>query len=290
MSRIRKGEMPITKFMDEEDAINVSLISYPDPETAKKVIVDFVYGYKDGRIHEKLSKEEIDSAIEELKNEGTLPKAFEAIGNFVFLVENISLTITHCLVRHRFFSIIQKSTAVEDLRDESFVMPKSFGRDKDFYKRVKKWYLQGKDLYVEAVDKHGISVQNARLLLPKNNSNHMLISANLMAIKNAYAQRTCTAEEPIQNNIIFHKMRDLIVEKFPYLDGVFVSADDTGACLHCKTGKHSNIVFKRDERHMKCIPEGVEVHDDLLHDETRDYMNRGKHLNTEIYEGDDKVV
>jgi len=206
-------------------------------------------------------------------------------GKFVFCVKNISLTITHMLVRHRFFSILQKSTAVNDLRDENFVMPRSFNKDPKFYKKVKDWYLQGKELFCEAVDKQNISVQNARLFIPKNNCNHMFIGCDLKSFREAYGQRADTCEEPIQSNLIFEKMKELIVEKFPYFESYIKSNCDTGRCLHCGTGKHSNIVFKRDEKHkVKNDKYDSDIMDDTLHDMTRDEMNEGPEIKEEIIE------
>jgi len=286
MSRIRKDEEPTTTFIDEQDAIEVELIAWPDPNVYMSAIVDVVKGYdKTGQCKE-MSESQRNDAIQELISGGTLPKGLEMLGNFVFCIKNISLTVTHCIVRHRYFSIIQRSTAVEDLRDEKFVMPRSFAKDKAFYGRVKKWYLQGKDLYCEAVDKQDISVQNARLLIPKNNCNHMYIGCNLMALREAYGQRVDTAEEPVQNNIIFHKMKDLVIEKFPHLKSYFVSHCEVGRCLHTKLGKNSNVVFKRDEQHLKFLPQDYVLDDDLLHDKTRDEMNFGPEIITEFYIGE----
>jgi len=285
MSRIKTNEAPISIFKDEESSIKVSLISHPDIESSKRMIVNVCYGYDKPNVYDTLSKKQKQEAIDEVIAGGTLPKAMEMLGKFVFLVENISLTITHCIVRHRFFTILQSSTAVNDLRDEQFVMPRCFNRDSKFYEEVKQWYLKGKDLYCKAVDEQGISVQNARLLIPKNNCNHLFLGCDLKAFMESYGQRTCTNEEPIQTNIIFKKMADLIVEKFPYLANKFKSHCEIGRCLHTKQGRHSNVVFKRDELHKKLLPKDYLENnpDDLLHNQTRDEMNDGPEIEEEIY-------
>ena len=154
MSRILHGKKSKTKFVDEEKAIEVKLISHPSIEDTEKMIVNIAYGYNTPEIYDTLQDFEKKEAIEDVINSGTLPKALEMTGKFIFLVKNISLTITHCIVRHRLFTILQRSTAVEDLRNENFVMPKSFARDKEFYEKIKKWYIQGKELFCEGVDEH----------------------------------------------------------------------------------------------------------------------------------------
>jgi len=283
MSRIKFGDKPTTTFKDEESSIKVSLISYPDIESSRKMIINVCYGYDKPDIYDSLNEKQRQKAIEEVLAGGTLPKAMEMLGKFVFLVENISLTITHCIVRHRFFTILQSSTAVNDMRNCDFVMPRSFARDKKFYKEIKDWYSEGKKLFCKGVDKHGLSVQNARLLLPKNNCNHIFLGFDLKAFIEAYGQRTCTNEEPIQTNIIFDKMAEQIIEKFPFLKGKFKSHCETGRCLHTKPGEHSNVVFKRDDLHKKFLPAGYldKNPDNLLHDDTRDFMNFGLEIKEE---------
>jgi len=278
-----------TTFIDEEDAIKVTMISYPDIESSKRMIVNVCYGYENPNVYYSLTNKERDKAIEEVIAGGTLPKALEMLGKFVFLIENISLTVTHCIVRHRFFTILQSSTAVKDLRNENFVMPRSFARNEKYYTEIKDWYNKGKQLYCEGVDTHGLSVQNARLLIPKNNCNHMFIGFDVKAFMEAYSQRTCTQEEPIQNNIIFKEMARQIIEKFPYLKDCFKSGCSTGKCLHSKQGKHANVVFKRDKLHQKFLPKGYlkKYPDKLLHNNTRDEMNMGPKIKTEKYIGNE---
>jgi thymidylate synthase ThyX len=276
-----------TTFLDEENSIEVELLSWPDEKLTEKMLVDVIYGYKQTDTYDKLSKEDKASAIQDLVNEGALPKAFEMLGNFVFCIKNISLTVTHCIVRHRFFTIMQSSTVVKDLRNENFLIPRSFTRNSDFYERVKQWHLDGKELFCEAVDKHNISVQNARILIPKDNCNHMYVACSLTALRQAYGQRTCTQEEPVQNNIVFKKMRDLVVEKFSYLEKYFENDCESGRCLHCKFTKHSNVVFARNELHLRNKPKDFK--DDTLHRFTRDEMNKGNKVKRESYIGFDKT-
>lgn len=291
MSRILNGEIPRTRFIDEEKSIIVKLISHPDIKQTERMIVNTCYGYKDPDIYDKLSDKEKQDAINEVISGGTLPKSLELTGNFVFMINNISLTITHCIVRHRLFTILQRSTAVDDLRNEDFVMPKSFARNKEYYEKIKQWYLQGKELFIEGVEKHNISLQNARLLIPKNNCNHMFVGFDIKAFSEAYGQRMCTAEEPIQLNIIFSKMKEEIVNLFPYFETYLKTHDETGRCLHTKPGKHANIVFSRDKIHRKFLPKSYDPdkEDDLLHNNTRDEMNAGEYIKTEKYVGYEKI-
>ncbi|MAG47093.1 hypothetical protein CL617_00680 [archaeon] len=290
MSRIKYGEKPKTKFLDEEQSVKIKLISHPDVKQTEKLLVNTCYGHANPDIYDSLSEEEKSSAIKEVIAGGTLPKGLEMTGKFVFLVENISLTITHCLVRHRFFSILQRSTAVEDIRHENYVMPKSFGRNKEYYEKVKNWYLQGKELFVEGVEEQGLSLQNARLLIPKNNCNHIFMGFDIKAFNEAFGQRMCSCEEPIQHNIMFEEMKNEILKLFPFFKPYFKSHCEIGRCLHTKPGTQSNIVFKRDELHRKFLPDTYDPdkEDNLLHDQTRDEMNAGEYLEVEEYIGKEK--
>ncbi len=290
MRGLQKGAKPETTFMDEESSIKVKLISYPDVESTKRMLVNVCYGHGSPDVYDTLTEEEKEKAILEVIEGGTLPKALEMTGKFVFLVENISLTITHCLVRHRLVTVLQRSTAVDDLRFENFLMPRSFARNPEFYEKAKQWYLDGKKLFCEAVDNQGISVQNARLFIPKNNCNHMFMGFDIKAFSEAYGQRMDTQEEPIQNNIVFKKMAEEILKLFPYFKPYFKSHCEVGKCLHCKPGKHSNIVFKRDALHRSFLPAGhLEKNpDETLHDKTRDEMNAGPIIADTKYIGDEK--
>jgi thymidylate synthase ThyX len=291
MSRIPYGETPKTKFLDEIDAVEVQLLDFPSLDRIKKVLVDVVYGFEETGTYDKLSEEDREKYIQDLLKEGALPKGMEMM-NFTILIKNISLTTTHMWVRHRFFSIIQRSTATNCLRKESFVMPRSFGRNKEFYEEIKQWYLAGKALYCKAVDEMGCSVQDARVLIPKNNCNHMYIHTNLLALKDALGKRMDTAEETIVNNIICKKIINLLVDKFPILNGFFKADCETGRCLHSKPGKFSNVCFKRDELHQKFLPTDYLINnpDNLLHDFTRDEMNKGDPIKTETYQGKSKQI
>jgi len=294
MGTILKHQKSHTRFIDEINNIKVTLLSYPDVEMTKRVIIDVCHGYDKPDIYDRLCDTERGEALNTVMKEGTLPKALEMIGKFVFLIENISLTSTHCLVRHRFFTILQRSTGVDDLRNEPFVMPRSFNKDKVFYDKVKKWYLDGKDLFCEALDNQDISIQNARLFLPKNNCNHMFIGCDLKSFKEAYGQRVDTCEEIIQNNIIFTKMKDLILEKFPYFKDYFKSDCEIGKCLHCRPGKHANVVFKRDKLHSdfskKYDPSYDVDNEKTLHNKTRDELNEGVEIVDEEYENHEKNI
>jgi len=291
MSRILKREIPKTMFLDEENNIKVTMMSCPDPVQAKRMFVNTCYGHSNPNSFDNMSELAQENALNTVVSEGTLPKGLEMLGKFVFLIENISLTITHCLVRHRFFTILQRSTAVDDLRHENFVMPRAFARDEEFYTKVKRWYWLGKQLFCDAVDNKEISVQNARLFIPKNNCNHMFIGCDLKSLREAYGQRACTCEEPIQCNIIFNKMKDLVCEKFHYLKDYFVSNCESGRCLHSKSGSECNIVFKRNELHKKFLPSDYDPDksDRVLHDKTRDEMNKGPEIETEFFIGPSKV-
>jgi hypothetical protein len=110
-----------------------------------------------------------------------------------------------------------------------------------------------------------------------------------LAFKNAYSRRSCIQEEPTVSTVVFEKIKALIVDKFPYLEGVFISGCSVGACLHSKIGKHANIVFKRNELHRKFLPKDYDLSkEDTLHDKTRNEMNEGPEITSEKYIGFEK--
>jgi hypothetical protein len=91
------------------------------------------------------------------------------------------------------------------------------------------------------------------------------VTVALPTLLSIYGKRTDSQEEHPEMNQVAFQMRDLVVEKFPYMTGYFVSFDDNGRCLHLKRGYAANCIFKRDEKHS--IPDDSGSW--TLHDKTK---------------------
>jgi thymidylate synthase ThyX len=288
--KIKKNEIPITKFIDNLNAVKVTLIDWPDEERLKKVFVNMSTGSWYPNYFERADKEEVNEEIHDLLSGKMLGQGLEA-AQFTFLVEGVSLHGTHAIVRNRIgISYLQQSTAVKDYRHSDVLVPRAFTRHLALLEKYKKWVLDGKKLYAELLDTNDIAITDARMALPKTIPAWIYISCNLMTLLSIYAKRSDTQEEYPELNEMVKQMKILVVDKFPYLSTFFVSNCEKGTCLHCKQGLKANCIFKRDEIHSKFLPK--EYNDVFtMHEKTKkELMLDANEYISETYIGDKKYI
>jgi len=264
---IKQGEDPYTCFKDHMESITVELIDWPDPERLKKVFVNMANAswYRD--FTNDATPEEVDESIAKLFSGEVLGQGLEH-AKFCFVVDGLTLHGTHSLVRNRIgIAYMQRSLAVSDLRHEDILVPRAFTKDADVLQRYIDWCLTGKQLYADMMDSGEFAQGDARMCLPKTIPSWCYCTATLPTIMSIYSKRSDTQEEHPEMNVMVALLRDLIVEKFPYMEKYFVSACDAGTCLHCKPGYEANCIYKRDAKHQVEGPENW-----TMHDKTRDEL------------------
>lgn len=262
---IKKGEIPVTNFKDNMSSIKVELLDWPDEARLKKVLVNFATGswYADAHSTIGDSQEEIDA----LENGSMLPQGLEH-PQFAFRVENLSLHGTHALVRSRIgIAYLQQSHAVKDQRHDDVLVPRAFTKHNDLLLKYMMWVQIGKQLYADMLDTGDIAITDARFCLPKTMPSWINVTVSLATLLNIYAKRSDTQEEHPEMNIMAEQMKQLVVEKFPWMSSYFKSNCDTGKCMHNRPGYKSNCIFKRDEKHQ--LSEGVIEDGWTLHDKTK---------------------
>jgi len=246
---IRYGKKPETKFIDNMNAVKVRLIDWPDPDRLITVLVNMAKAswYEDFSVD--ADKGDIEKTVEKLLSGEVLAQGLEH-ATFCFLVSGLSLHGTHMLVRNRVgIRYMQRSTAVCDFRDEPVLVPRAFTRHPSMLERYKEWARQGKQLYADLLDTGDIAASDARMCLPKSMPQWCYVSCCLTTLLSIYGKRSDTQEEPPEMNIMVEQMKDLVVEKFPYMRKYFVRFCDVGKCLHNRPGYEANSVFARDDRH-----------------------------------------
>lgn len=263
---IKVGKPIKTKFIDKLDAVKVELIDYPDEERIKRVLVNFSEASWFEDFFAQASEEDKNASIQDLLAGNMLNQGLEAC-QFSFRVSGIDLHDSHAVVRNRIgVCYLQQSSAVRPFTDSDILVPRSFGKNKEFLKRYKLWVYRGKRLYQDMLESGDISITDARLCLPKTTPVWIYISCNLATLLAIYAKRSDTQEEYIALNEMVKQMRDLVVAKFPYMRDYFKSSCDKGTCLHNKPGYKCNCIFKRDEKHQ--LAKGVQDNW-TLHDKTK---------------------
>lgn len=282
---IQKNKIPKTRFVDKLNAVKVVMLDYPDPERAKKVLVNFSEGSWFENFYEQATEEQKNDAVHDLLSGAMLGQGLEAL-QFTFLVSGLDLQDSHAIVRNRIgVSFLQQSQAVQPFTDSDILVPRAFTKHDDLLQRYKRWCYLGKQLYQDMLETEDISITDARLAMPKTVPVWINVSCNLMTLLQIYSKRADSQEEYVALNIVVEKMKELVVEKFPYMKGYFVSSCDKKTCLHCKPSYKCNCIFKRDNKHL------VEKENWTLHSKTKyELMLNCKEYETEYYNGATKVT
>lgn len=284
--KLKHGEVPYTRFIDNQNAVEVQLIDYPEDTRLKRLVVDMASSSWVPNISAKLSEEEINTEFHDILKGNSLGQAMEAM-EFTFLVKGLSIHGTHALVRNRIgIAYMQMSQAVRDLRHDDILVPRAFGKYPELLAKYKELCLMSKELYSELIDTENISVADARLCLPRSIPNHIYFTCNFLTLQSIYAKRSDTAEEAVELNIMCKQIKKLIVEKFPYLEQYLISSCEKGTCFHQKKGFKANCIYKRDKLHH--IPNYEDEF--TLHDKTKEELSDGPEINTELYTGKDLLL
>lgn len=278
---IKSGEIPKTKFVDNISAVRVELVDWPDEERLKRVFVNMSQASWFEDFYSEASDEDRQEVIEDLFSGKILGQGMEH-PQFAFKISGLSLHGTHALVRNRIgIAYLQQSQAVKDFRHSDVLVPRAFTKHLDLLKRYEEWVQIGKQLYADMLDSGDIANTDARFCLPKTIPSWIYVTVSLPTLLAIYGKRTDSQEEHPEMNTMAHQMRDLVVDKFPYMRGYFVSYDDNGRCLHLKKGYAANCIFRRDEKHE------IEGYFDewTLHNKTKQELM----LDCEKFEGSEYV-
>ena len=277
-----------TKFISTPESVKVQLLDWPDPERLKKVFVNFSEGSWFQDFYSQAEPSELEQPVKDLFEGKMLGQALEH-PTFYFLVSGLTLNDSHAVVRSRVgICYIQQSGAVRPQTDDDILVPKAFTKHPELLEQYKLWVFRGKKLYQNLLETGDIAITDARMALPRTVPVWIHISVNLNTLLGIYRKRSDTNEEyPGLNSMVF-QMRDLILEKFPYMKNYFVCGCDNKSCMHCRESYKANCIFKRDEKHQ--LPKGV-PDNWTLHDKTKkELMLDCKPFETEYYIGPKKVT
>lgn len=138
-----------------------------------------------------------------------------------FLVEDVSRSLTHQLVRHRIASYSQLSQryAKVDTSRKWFVIPNSISNEIDSTSNIWEEYLDLMDNISNLYNKmlaNKIPGEDARYILPSACFTSIIISMNARSFAEACVKRTCNkAQWEIRE--MFIKMRALIEYVYPHI-------------------------------------------------------------------------
>ena len=151
---------------------------------------------------------------------------------FTFLVEDVSRTLTHQLIRHRLASYSQKSQRYCKLNPECtdwYIIPKSIQENTQLKKEYEKLMLDIKHKYFGFI-KAGIPKEDIRYILPNATTTDIIITINARAFIEASTKRLCNrAQWEIRH--LFHTMKELIKDDYPTIYSLCVPLCKKTGCI-----------------------------------------------------------
>jgi hypothetical protein len=285
--RIKKGELPRTRFVDYNNTLQVTMEDFPDESRMLRKFVDndmtpFFRDYASTLSEEEIRKEAIESFSGNKFNNSAMESTW-----FSFTVYGLDSHNIQAALRRRLGIVYcQQSGAVCDYRHADVMIPRSFAKFPDLLERYKQLALDSKQLYADLLDTGDISIADARLVTVKTSSPIWLkMHMNLLTLIDIMKKRQCSQEESINLNEMCRQIKQLVINKFPYFEVLFKSDCDMGRCFHQQKGFKSNCIYKRDKLHS------IEGYEDkfTLHNKTKDELSAGPTIIEEEYIGDKRI-
>lgn len=200
-------------------------------------------------ILEKMSEEDINKFLDRLTSLGHYSPFEHA--SFTFVIEGISRTCSHQIVRHRIASYSQQSQRYVDLQDTiKIIVPKEIENDGKIKEQYINSIMQDYDAYVDITAglankyiKSGMkesmakkkALEDARFALPNACETKMVMTMNARSLMNFFEKRCCNrAQWEIKE--VADQMLDLVLEVAPHL---FAKAGAKCAFGICPEGKMS---------------------------------------------------
>lgn len=170
----------------------------------------------------------------------TIKSSWEFV-DFTFEIEGVTRAFTHQLVRTRTGSYAQQSMRAADFSAADIVMP---GKDNTLASLII-WVgaaNRAQMAYTDMVT-HGMSLQDARGILPINVSNNIIAKFNLRTLHEMAKVRLCTRTQG-EYQEVFRAMRQAVIDLYPWTsDFLDVHCVATGTCAFPRYGKTSCPVY-----------------------------------------------
>jgi thymidylate synthase (FAD) len=210
---VHTGEPPITQHLNALDALHVELIDAPTREQVLEYIPRFSLATWEDSPRNDYTMAEREQCLKDLFNFKLLPGAMETMG-FTFLVSNIDLVdVTH-LIRHRAMTFSAHCTGDRDQRHDAALVKPSIWDNEVYSGRLGYVLQEAKRLYADMVD-NGISILDARTVLPRCLTNHYYARVNLKDFIPYLNQRLDRQIQPESDNLIAMKMLVEVAKIFP---------------------------------------------------------------------------
>ena len=262
------GEPSNVTFIDQLDAIKVTIIDAPTVEQMRHLLPAFMFNSWSEEPKFKFSDEETDRCINELFSGSILPTGMETIG-ITFCVEGLDLVdVTH-LIRHRAFSFSAQCSD-RDLRHLTSLVKPSIIANDEFLDRYMEIVEKSVKLYADMMDSGEVNTFDARTILPICKSHFYNVRGCIKDII-AFCNQRCDEQiQPQSDNIVALKLWLEISKLYPFLKGAVDLKQQAKYYINqCKSGK--TTIFPPNKRN--------DVFDwspsMFFHDKHRDEFNGG---------------
>ena len=241
------NEAPVTEFVNDIDALNVTLLDYPDPERSRKMIYQFINATwaETGNENDpqNIPGWKLYHALESVLKGKALPTALETL-DFTFRIEGIDLQAVTHLIRHRAASFSGQCSGDRSQAMSRSPIPGPIQNSPEIAERWKKHVEEAKQLYCDMINTRKISIMDARTILPRAIETHYYARFNLKDLIGFFYQRMDKAVQPVQDNILAYQIFIAIAKIFPeILSVVDFHSPSKHYIATARTGKATNLYF-----------------------------------------------
>lgn len=269
---LRFGEAPTTEFVNNLDAMDIQLLSWPNMYQLVSEIIPFTNAtWNDDPIlvRDQMSQEQQQQVIYDAFHFKYLPQALETV-NLTFLIKGIDLqTVTHILRNRVGFTFSAECSGDKWWTHKRSLVPNAIEQSDEFYERYKKITEECKKLYCDMIDSKKISIMDARHILPRNLETYYLMHVNFLSLMNFLRQRIDKQIQPEEDNVLAYKLYLALIEKVPYaINSLNLHAPAMHYVKMARTGKATNLYFPDKDSDIFDWNEN-----DFIYHCTRDQMN-----------------
>lgn len=248
---LRFNETPTTEFVNNLDAMEVTLLNYPTVEQLISEIIPFTNAtWNDDPIEVRDSmtmKEKIQNVYDAFHFK-YLPQSLETV-NLTFLIKGIDLqTVTHILRNRVGFTFSAECSGDKWWTHKRSLVPNAVQQSDEFYERWQEITMAAKQLYCDMIDSKKISIMDARHILPRNLETYYLMHVNFLSLLNFLRQRIDKQIQPEEDNILAYKLLLATIEKVPFaINSVNIHAPAMHYVKMARTGKATNLYFPDED-------------------------------------------
>ena len=290
---LRFNEKPTTEFINNLDAMEVTLLNYPTIDQLIEEIIPFTNAtWNDDPItvRDSMSMKEKIQNVYDAFHFKYLPQSLETV-NLTFLIKGIDLqTVTHLLRNRVGFTFSAECSGDKWWTHKRSLVPNAVQQSDEFYKRWQEITIASKQLYCDMIDSKQISIMDARHILPRNLETYYLMHVNFLSLLNFLKQRIDKQIQPEEDNVLAYKLLLATIEKVPFaINVVNIHAPAMHYVAMARTGKATNLYFPDKDSDIFAWNEN-----DFIYQARRDELNgtnenATNHFNEVLKDLEDKL-